>query len=73
MTKTICDFCGREIPSIIIVSSSRDLKDSQFAVFSNGRSLDICQKCRDDLFLWINSRSANWRSMTHTIKEGDRK
>ena len=69
MTKTICDFCGRDMPPNM-KSSSRDLEESQFAIFSNGKSLDICQKCRDNLFIWINSRSANWRAMTPAKKEG---
>ena len=54
MTKTICDICGKEIG--LYMYPAKELKDMQFAISSHGRIWDVCQECRDDLWIWIKDR-----------------
>lgn len=53
MTKTICDICGKEMPSDAIA-----IKDYRFCISSYGKAWDICNKCREELNNWINQRKS---------------
>jgi len=53
--KTVCDICGKEMPSEIY---SRLIKDYNFCISSYGKSWDICNDCRNGLNEWINKRRA---------------
>lgn len=55
MTKTVCDICGKEMPTEIFV---KPIKDYNFCISSHGRVWDICNKCREGLNNWINERKA---------------
>ena len=50
MTKTVCDICGKEMPSEIY---SKPIKDYKFCISSFGRAWDICIECRDELDKWM--------------------
>lgn len=50
MTKTVCDICGKDMPTARIESNSKDL---QFCISSYGRNWDICNKCREGLNRWM--------------------
>ena len=53
MIKTYCDICGKEMSN----SYKHDnIKDLNFAISSNGRIWDICNECRDDLWMWITQK-----------------
>lgn len=54
MTKTVCDFCGKDM-SIVIVDRRHS---SDFSISSCGRLLDICDECREELKKWIAKRKA---------------
>ena len=56
MTKTICDICGKEMGLYMIPLLKDNLKDMQFAITTHGRIWDVCQECRDDLWIWIKDR-----------------
>lgn len=53
MTKTVCDICGKEIPSSPLAKS---LKDYNFAIITCGRVWDICSECRKELNEWIKNK-----------------
>jgi hypothetical protein len=53
MTKTVCDICGKEMPSDAIA-----IKDYRFCISSNGTLWDICNECREELNNWINQRKS---------------
>lgn len=53
MTKTVCDICGRELPTLKIVDHVEDLN---FCISSYGRIWDICDDCRASLNKWMNTR-----------------
>lgn len=53
MTKTVCDICGKEMPTETFV---KQIKDCNFCISSHGRAWDICNKCRERLNAWINER-----------------
>ena len=55
MTKTVCDICGKEMPSEIY---SKPIKDYKFCISSFGRAWDICIECRDELDKWMKKRKA---------------
>lgn len=59
MTKTVCDICGKEMPTSIF----GDIKNMNFCISSHGRTWDICTKCRESLNRWMTMRKAE--------KEGD--
>ena len=49
MTKTICDICGKEMPT------TND-RGYNFCISSYGRFWDICNDCRQELNKWIKNR-----------------
>ena len=53
MTKTICDICGKEMPTTKFVDAIEDLN---FCISSPGKIWDICNECREDLNRWMNMR-----------------
>ena len=53
MTKRFCDICGKEVVGLAF---SEDLKNHKFSIASNGRLWDICNKCREDLVVWMKNR-----------------
>lgn len=53
MTKTICDICGKEIPTSKFADINEDLK---FCISSHGRKWDICTECRVSLNRWMTIR-----------------
>lgn len=55
MTKTICDICGKEMPSEIF---ARSTKDYNFCISSNGKVWDVCDECRNELNEWMKKRKA---------------
>lgn len=55
MIKTICDICGKSMPSEIL---SRSTKDYNFCISSNGKVLDVCDECRKELNEWMKKRKA---------------
>lgn len=56
MTKTICDICGKDMPSDLNLGFA---KDHKFCISSYGEILDICTECRDELFKCIKKRKEN--------------
>jgi len=56
MTKTICDICGKEMPTTKFVDHIEDLN---FCISSHGRIWDICTECRDELNEWMKKRKAD--------------
>lgn len=44
MTKTICDICGKEIPSIKFVDPNEKRVD--FTISSHEKVWDICDECK---------------------------
>lgn len=55
MRKTICDICGKEMPTEI---DSRATKDYKFCISSYGKVWDVCTECRDELNEWMKKRKA---------------
>lgn len=53
MTKTICDICGKEMPTDKFDCRSEDIK---FGISSFGRFWDICDDCRTELNKWLEQR-----------------
>ena len=53
MTKTVCDICGREMPTTKHVDKIENLN---FCISSHGKIWDICVKCREDLNRWMTIR-----------------
>lgn len=53
MTRTLCDICGKEMPTEIFVGNIEDLN---FCISSHGRSWDICDDCRESLNRWLAER-----------------
>lgn len=54
MTKTVCDICGKEMPTAKIKS----IENFNFCISSNGRIWDVCTECRGDLNKWMATRKA---------------
>lgn len=53
MTKTICDICNKEMPTIKYVES---IENMNFCISSHGRIWDICTECRVSLNRWMTMR-----------------
>lgn len=54
MTKTVCDICGKEMPTEKIKS----IENFNFCISSYGRAWDVCNECREELNRWITTRKA---------------
>ena len=52
MTKTVCDVCGKEMPTARFVA----IENLNFCISSHGKIWDICNECREDLNKWMNWR-----------------
>ena len=56
MTKTVCDICGKVIPTS---SMSKDpIYDLNFCISSYGKMWDICPECREDFNRWMVIRKS---------------
>ena len=53
MTKTVCDICGKEMPTTKLVDNIENLN---FCISSHGRIWDICTECRESLNRWMTVR-----------------
>ena len=63
MTKTVCDICGKEMPTIKFVDT---IENYEFCISSYGEIWDICTECRESLNRWITIRS---RKRTKDVKK----
>ena len=63
MTKTVCDICGKEMPTIKFVDT---IENHAFCISSYGEIWDICTECRESLNKWIIIRS---RKRTKDVKK----
>lgn len=50
MTKTVCDICGKEMPTAKI---SNTIEEMNFCISSHGKIWDICNECRVGLNRWM--------------------
>lgn len=55
MTKTVCDICGREMPTRKFPDI---IEDMNFCISSHGKIWDICDKCGIDFNRWMTMRKA---------------
>lgn len=46
MTKTVCDICGKEMPTIKFVDT---IENYEFCISSFGQIWNICTECRESL------------------------
>lgn len=54
MTKTVCDICGKEMPSIIKADT---IENHEFCISSYGEIWNMCTECRESFNKWITVRS----------------
>lgn len=55
MKKTVCDICGKEMPTTIF---SDAIGNVNFCISSYGKAWDICTECRESLNKWMTIRRA---------------
>lgn len=55
MTKTVCDICGKDMPTTMSKDPIYDLK---FCISSYGKIWDICNECREDFNRWMVIRKS---------------
>lgn len=55
MTKTVCDICGKEMPTVKFVNT---IENQNFCISSYGRIWDICNECRIRLNKWMTIRKS---------------
>ena len=55
MIKTVCDICGKEMPTKKYVDR---IDNYNFCISSYGKIWDICTECRDSLEKWMTIRKA---------------
>ena len=55
MTITVCDICGKKMPTTKFVDTIDDLN---FRITSYGKIWDICNECRESLNKWMATRRA---------------
>lgn len=55
MTKTVCDICGKDMPTSKFEKNNEDMN---FCISSYGKAWDICNECREDLDRWMTKRKA---------------
>lgn len=53
MTKTICDVCGKEIPSLKLLKHDANF---DFNISSPGKLWDVCSECRAEFKKWVKER-----------------
>lgn len=53
MTRTVCDICGKEMPTIKFVDT---IENQNFCISSHGKIWDICTECRVSLNRWMTMR-----------------
>ena len=56
MTKTICDICGKAIPTQSM--NKNPIYDLKFCISSYGKMWDICSECREDFNRWMVIRKS---------------
>ena len=54
MTRTVCDICGKEMPT----PSMDTIENLNFCISSHGKIWDICTECRLSLNRWMTIRRA---------------
>ena len=54
MTKTVCDICGKEMPTLKFVDT---IENHECCISSYGEIWDICTECRESFNKWITVRS----------------
>lgn len=54
MTKTVCDFCGKDIkdPPVLL----KPISQYNFAIIMHGSNLDICNECKESFEKWAETR-----------------
>ena len=55
MTKTVCDICGKEMPTSKYVPA---IESMNFCISSHGKIWDICNECRENFRRWMDIRKA---------------
>lgn len=55
MTKTVCDICGKEMPTATFTDA---IENMNFCISSHGKKWDICTECRVSLNKWMTIRRA---------------
>lgn len=53
-SKSICDICGKEMPSVISVALANEKYD--FTISSSGKIWDMCDACRCSFRKWAKTR-----------------
>ena len=53
MKKTICDVCGKKMPTF---KTELPPEDMQFCISSYGHIWDVCDECRKELNNWISQK-----------------
>lgn len=56
MTKTICDICGKVIPTQPM--PKEHINYLNFCISSYGKMWDICPECREDFNRWMVIRKS---------------
>lgn len=54
MTKTVCDICGKEMPT---QKYADRIENYEFCISSYGETWDMCTECRESFNKWITIRS----------------
>lgn len=54
MTKTICDICGKEMPTTKL--GDRPYANQKFCISSCGKAWDVCGECRESFYRWTTIR-----------------
>lgn len=67
MTKTICDVCGKEMPTTKSVDIIGNLN---FCISSYGRMWDVCDGCRVSLNRWMTIRKQGCDEKECSYKAG---
>lgn len=55
MTKTVCDICGKEMPTLLHTNNSNIIENLKFCISSHGKAWDICDECRERLNGWMTA------------------
>ena len=54
MIKTVCDICGKEMPT---QKYTDRIENYEFCISSYGEIWDMCTECRESFNKWITIRS----------------
>ena len=61
MRKIYCDICGREMSTVVIIKDK--YPKTEVFIEHEGRTLDICDECRNELLRYI------FKDMRDMVKE----